>query len=160
MTTAVTWCRARVHARRRDERGSGIVEFVWLGIVLLVPMIWIVISVFEVQRGAFAVSSAARAAGRAYALAPDEATGLARAREVARFTLADQGGDDMPLEVAVDCSLGVGSCLAGTSVITVTISSHVQLPLFPEVLRGGQTGFALESSHTVPIGHYVEGSAR
>ncbi|WP_239455342.1 hypothetical protein [Nocardioides gilvus] len=132
-------------------------EFVWLGIVLLVPMVWIVISVFEVQRGAFAVSSAARAAGRAYALAPDEETGLARAREVARFTLTDQGGDDMPLEVEVDCSLGPGNCLAGTSVITVTITSHVQLPLFPEVLRGGETGFALESSHTVPIGQYVQG---
>lgn len=146
-------------ARGRDERGSGIVEFVWLGIVLLVPMIWIVISVLEVQRGAFAVSSAARAASRAYALAPDEQTGLARAREVAEFTLKDQGGDDMPLDVAVDCSLGSGNCLVGTSVITVTISSHVQLPLFPEVLRGGETGFELESSHTVPIGQYVQGRA-
>src|SRR5690606_26178576 len=85
--------RVLADAKRRDERGSGIVEFVWLGIVLLVPMIWIVISVFEVQRGAFAVSSAARAASRAYALAPDEQTGLARAREVAEFTLKDQGGD-------------------------------------------------------------------
>lgn len=159
----MSWLIARFRARlagHRNERGSGIVEFVWLGIVLLVPMVWIVISVFEVQRGAFAVTAAARAAGRAYALAPDEQTGLARAREVAQFTLADQGGEEMPLDVAVECSLGAGSCLAGTSVITVTISSHVQLPLFPDVLQGGQTGFALQSSHTVPIGQYVEGRAR
>ena len=45
----------------------------------IVPLIWIVISVFEVQQGAFATSAAARAAGRAYALAPDDATGEARA---------------------------------------------------------------------------------
>ena len=70
--------------RTRDERGSALVELSWLGILLMLPMLWIVMSVFEVQRGAFGVSAAARAAARAYALAPDDATGLARAREAAR----------------------------------------------------------------------------
>ena len=46
--------------REQGEAGSAVVEFVWLGILLLVPLVWIVISVFEVQRGAFAVSAAAR----------------------------------------------------------------------------------------------------
>ena len=40
--------------RRRDERGSALVELTWLGLLLLVPLLWIVLSVFEVQRGAFA----------------------------------------------------------------------------------------------------------
>ena len=66
--------------RRRDEDGSALVELSWLGILLLVPMLWIVLSVFEVQRGAFAVSGAARAAGRAYALAPDRRRGQAARR--------------------------------------------------------------------------------
>ncbi len=39
--------------RRRTESGSALVEVVWLGILLLLPMVWIVLSVFEVQRGAF-----------------------------------------------------------------------------------------------------------
>ncbi len=46
---------------------------------------------FEVQRGSFAVSAAARAAGRAYALAPDDQAGMARAKAVAELTLKDQG---------------------------------------------------------------------
>ena len=46
---------------RRDERGSALVELSWLGILLVLPMLWIVMSVFEVQRGAFGVSAAARA---------------------------------------------------------------------------------------------------
>jgi hypothetical protein len=54
--------------RRRDEQGSALVELTWLGILLLVPILWIVLSASEVQRGAFATSAAARAAGRAYAL--------------------------------------------------------------------------------------------
>ena len=60
---------------RREEEGNAIVEFCWLAILLLIPLLWIVLSVFEVQRGAFATSSAARAAARAYVLAPDDASG-------------------------------------------------------------------------------------
>ena len=68
--------RGRPHA---DERGTALVELSWLGVLLLIPMLWIMLSVFEVQKGAFGVSSAARAAGRAYALAPNDALGRARA---------------------------------------------------------------------------------
>ena len=52
---------------RRSDDGSALVEVVWLGILLLVPLLWIVLSVFDVQRGAFAVSGAARAGARASA---------------------------------------------------------------------------------------------
>ena len=63
--------------RRRGEVGSALVEVTWLAILLLVPLLWIVVSVFEVQRGAFGVEGAARAAGRAYALAPTDQAGRA-----------------------------------------------------------------------------------
>jgi hypothetical protein len=92
-----------VRRRDRDDAGSALIELSWLAIILLVPLIWIVISVFEVQRGAFATSAAARAAGRAYALAPDDATGAARARAVVHQVLADQGSPDQRAEVVVTC---------------------------------------------------------
>lgn len=142
-------------ASSRDERGSALVELTWLGILLIVPMIWIVLSVFEVQRGAFGVSAASRAAGRAYALAPDDATGRSRAEAAARQALRDQGVD-APLEVTVTCSPYPRDCHSGTSVVTVVVSSRVDVPLLPEVLGGGSPSFALESRHTVPIGQYVE----
>ncbi len=142
--------------RRRDEEGSAIIELVWLGILLLIPTLWMVISVFEVQRGAFGVSAAARAAGRAYALAPDDATGLVRANAAAQQALADQGVGGAPLEIAVTCTPYPQDCHSGTSVITVVIKSRVDLPLMPEVLGGDRPSFALDATHTVPIGQYVE----
>ena len=48
-------------------------------------------SVFQVQRGAFGVSAAARAAARAYALAPDDGSGRCAPRAAARQALDDQG---------------------------------------------------------------------
>lgn len=143
-------------SRSRDEEGSALVELVWLGVLLLVPMLWIVLSVFEVQRGAFGVSSAARAAGRAFALAPSDALGRARAEQVARSTLVDQGIEDPRFTLSVSCTPYPTDCHRGTSVITVRIDSGVTLPLLPAVLGNGAPSFALDASHTVPIGQYQE----
>ena len=140
--------------RTRDETGSALVELTWLGLVLLVPLLWIVLSVFEVQSGAFAVNGAARAAGRAYALAPDDAVGRARAEAAARQALADQGVEE-PVEVRITCS-PYDDCHSGTSVITVRVATRVDLPLLPDVLGGGAPSFALDATHTVPIGQFQE----
>lgn len=140
-------------SRRRTERGSALVELTWLGLLLLVPLLWIVLSVFEVQRGAFAVSGAARAAGRAYSLAPSDAIGQARAQAAARQVLVDHGIGEVPLGMAVTC-VPAGDCHAPGSVITVQLRSRVDLPLLPDVLGGGAPSFALNASHTVPIGQF------
>ena len=142
--------------RRRDDTGSALVELTWLAIILLVPLIWIVISVFQVQQGAFATSAAARPAGRAYALAPDDATGEARARAAVEQVMADQGAEGQRAQVRISCSAPGDSCHVGTSVITVRVDSGVDLPFFPSILGRGAASFSLDASHTVPIGQYVE----
>jgi hypothetical protein len=144
--------------KRRDgtEEGSALVELTWLGILLLIPMLWIVLSVVDVQRGAFGVSSAARAAGRAYALAPTDALGQVRAEQAARQALADQGLRGVPFTVTVTCAPYPHSCHQGTSVVTVRVATRVDLPLLPEVLGGQSPSFALDASHAVPIGQYHE----
>lgn len=140
----------------RDERGSGLVEVIWMGVLLLLPLLWVVVSVFEVQRGSFGVSGAARAAARAYALAPNDVAGEQRAAAVARQALADQGLSDVPVRVSVTCSPYPHNCHSGTSVITVHIESSVELPLLPDVLGGGAPSLRLSAEHTVPIGRYQE----
>lgn len=145
-----------IRCRRPDQRGSGLVEMVWLSIILLLPLLWIVLSVFEVQRGSFGVSGAARAAARAFALAPDDATGKERATTVARQALADQGLDSVPLEVRVTCTPFPKNCHDGTSIITVHIESAVDLPLLPEVFGLGAPTFRLDATQSVPIGRYQE----
>jgi Flp pilus assembly protein TadG len=143
-------------SRRRDEEGSALIELTWLGILLLIPMLWIILSVFEVQRGAFAVSGAARAAGRAYALAPTDAEGRQRAEAAAAQALADQGVHGVPLRVRITCTPYPHDCHSGTSVITVVVTSSVDLPLLPTFLGGNAPNFALDATHTVPIGQFQE----
>jgi Flp pilus assembly protein TadG len=143
----------------RDDRGSALVELSWLGILLILPMLWIVMSVFEVQRGAFGISAAARAAARAYALAPDDSTGLARARAAARVALDDQGLRDVKPVVDVSCTPYPGDCHQAASVITISVHSRVVLPLMPTALGGDRPSFALDASQTVPIGQFQEVSS-
>ncbi|VXB92575.1 hypothetical protein [Nocardioides sp. AX2bis] len=142
--------------RRADDRGNAMVELVWLGTLLLLPLIWVVVSIGEVQAGAFGTLAAARAAGRAYALAPDDATGAERASAAARQALADQGMADAPMEVTVTCQPYPDDCHAGTSVITVHVASEVALPLLPDVLGSGRPSFGLDATHTVPVGQFQE----
>lgn len=139
----------------RGERGSALVEFCWVGLILFIPITWIVITVFEVQQGAFAVNGAARAAARAYALAPDDATGLVRAQAVVDQTLLDQGGDGQVGTVSVSCTPYKFNCHAGTSLITIRIDSGVTLPFLPAVIDEGRRSFDLKARHTVPIGQFV-----
>lgn len=126
-----------------------------MAILLMVPLVWIILSVFEVQRGAFAVHAAARAAGRAFVLAPDDAVGIARARAVAAQTLASQGSPGMTAHVEHHCTTEP-HCHLGTSVVTVTVSSRVELPLLPRILEPEHRSFRLTAEHSVPFGQYVQ----
>ncbi|MDO9455914.1 hypothetical protein, partial [Nocardioides sp.] len=109
----------------------------------------------EVQRGAFATTSAARSAARAYALAPSDAAGERAATDAARQALDDQGLDGVPVRVEVSCTPH-DDCHSGESIITVRVDTTVDLPLLPEMLGGGTPSFALDATHTVPIGRYQE----
>ena len=139
----------------RDEAGSALVELTWLGVLLLIPLVWIVVSVFEVQRGAFATAGAARSAARAFALAPDDVEGRRQAAAAARRVMVDQGLEGAAPTVIVSCA-PAGDCHSGGALITVLVGSSVRLPLLPALFGDQQSSFALTSTHTVPIGRYQE----
>ncbi|WP_432477176.1 hypothetical protein [Nocardioides sp. GXQ0305] len=137
---------------RRGEDGTALVELVLLGIILLVPLVWVLLSVFEVQRGAFASTSAARSAARAFALADTDAAGEADARAAIRQAFDDQGGAGRDFRFAVSC--GSADCHTAGEVITVRVWTRVDLPLLPGILGGDAPSVALDATHTVPVGQF------
>ncbi|MDO7868964.1 hypothetical protein [Nocardioides jiangxiensis] len=137
---------------RRDERGSALVELVWLAVLLLVPLVYLLLAVFDVQRASFGAEAAARAAGRAYALADTDAEGLRRAQDAASVALEDQGVTE-PVDLEITCD-PAPPCHRRGATIAVRLSSHVVLPLVPAALGGGAPSFAIRADHRVPIGRY------
>lgn len=142
--------------RGRGERGTALVEVTWLAILLLVPLLYVVLAVFEVQRSAFAVTAAARAAGRAYAIAPSQAEALERARSAARVALRDQGLDLDRGRIAVTCEPEPAHCLTAGSVIRVDVDFPVALPLMPSALGPDTPSIKVAASHRVPYGTFRE----
>jgi Flp pilus assembly protein TadG len=139
---------------RRDESGSAIVEFVWLAILLLVPLVYVVLAVFDTQRTAYAASAAARSAGRAFVTAPDEATARDRAVVAARLAFADQGITGAPLALTISCTPRPDACLTPGSVVTARVRSAAALPLMPRVFGSGAPRVRVDAEHREPFGTF------
>lgn len=105
--------------RLRNDDGSALIEFVGASVILLVPLVYLLLSVFQVQRGSFAASQAAREAGRAFATAPSTATGIARADDAARLAFEDQGITVPPVVRFVEFG---ASCAGSTPTVTPSLA--------------------------------------
>jgi Flp pilus assembly protein TadG len=117
--------------RLRGDDGSALVEFTYLAVLLMVPLVYVLLTVFQVQRAAFGVTEAARQAGRAYATADTAAAGQVRAEAAASIALADQGLElDGPL--VITATAGV----APDSRVTTTVVHRVTLPLLGGLFGG------------------------
>lgn len=139
----------------RDESGTALVEFVWLAILLLIPLLYIVLAAFDTQRAAYAASAAARSAGRAFVTAPDQATAYGRAAAAVRLAYQDQGIDTIP-RVRISCRPDPGNCLTPGSVVRAEIHSSVDLPLLPAALGSNAPAIRVDSEHEAPYGTFRE----
>ncbi|MDQ2757179.1 MAG: pilus assembly protein [Actinomycetota bacterium] len=124
--------RLRLRLGAADD-GRAIVEFIFVGVLLLVPLVYLVMVVGQLQAASFAVSAAAREAGRAFTTSTTEAQAAPRARAAAALPLADFGFDSgTDLQLQCDGS----PCLRPEGRITVTSTVTVALPWVPDLLAG------------------------
>ena len=122
------------------ERGSAIVEFVFVAIVVFLPLVYLVAGFSAVQRGVFAADAAAREAGRAMGEAPDPATGQARAEAAAALAVQDQSVEATDVRVAyvpagVTCTAtngGYRPSLVPGEEFGVCVTVTVRVPLLPD----------------------------
>lgn len=126
----MTW-RERV-GRARGEEGSAIIEFIFLGVLMLVPLIYLVMALARIQAGSFAVTAAAREAGRAFVTAEVGQDAAGRASAAANIAFGDQGFDEMG-SLEVSCS--TSPCLTPGARIETTARVSVPLPLIPSFAR-------------------------
>jgi hypothetical protein len=136
-----------------SDDGSAIVEFVWLAVLLMVPLVYVVLSAVALQRSAFAVTAAASDAGRAYATAGSDAAGERRAELAVALAMRDQEVAWSPTGRVVEC----GSCdYSPGSRFTVDLQTTVELPLLPAWLCGHTclAGITVSAHHSERISCY------
>lgn len=121
--------------RLRDEVGTASLEFITVGLILLLPVVYLVLTMSSIQGGAFAVEGAARQAVRVYVQSGSTTEAAARAERAIRFALADAGLEALEPGVTVTCSPHPDACLTRLGTVTISVAVTVPLPLFPPVLQ-------------------------
>ena len=142
------------HHRGR-ERGSGIVEFTWLCLLLLVPLVYLLLAVMNVQQASYGASAASRAAGRAFVLSPDSTTAQARAESAARVALDDQEVEWSTASLSVSCAPRPDDCLSPGSTVTVDVTVQQAVPLTGPLFDAAPS-VRVSSSHAEPYGTFRE----
>lgn len=114
------------------DAGNAIVEFVYLALLLMVPLVYVLLTVFRVQSAAYAVSSAAREAGRVFVTSPTVGDAGDRAFAAASIVLRDSHLTLRPGQLDIRCS--GRRCLDPGSQVEVVITYEVALPFVPRIL--------------------------
>lgn len=118
--------------RPSDDDGNAILEFTWLAVLLLIPVVYGVVAVFEIQRAAYGITQAAREAGRAFVSAEDTSSAYADAFAAASLAMDDQRLRLRPGQLRIECSPAPCGIVPGT-VVHVTIDTAVGLPFLPSL---------------------------
>ena len=145
----------RPSRRWADDGGSASLEFITAGVVLLVPIVYLVLALSAVQAATLAVDGAARQATRVYVQSGTTAAARSAAARAIAVTLADYGVDASAAAVEIRCRPRANACLTRRGFVTVTIRTIVALPLAPPFLDTGlPTGLPVEATATEQVSRF------
>lgn len=119
---------------RSREDGSAAVEVLVLGVLLLVPLVYLVLIVAALQGAAFAAEGAARQAARTIALAATDDDGRRAADAAVEVALADWRIEPGATDVEVVCAPDPGDCVTPRGTVAVHVRVAAALPLLPPAI--------------------------
>jgi len=147
--------RDRWAAARSEDDGNAIVEFLGITLILLVPTVYLVLTLGRIQAGTFAAESAAAQAARAIVVAGDFEEGLTAAVASTRVALDDQGFPEVDAEGALAVSCSSSPCRAPGSTVATTVTVEVPLPLIPDfVSRALPLAVRVGADHVAAVDQY------
>jgi Flp pilus assembly protein TadG len=132
------------------ERGSAVVEFTFLALLLMVPLVYFVITVSQIQGGSFAVVGAADQAAKVYVAQSDPVTAQTAAEQAVSLAVSDFGHEPGRANMTTSCE--PADCTAAGSAVTVTVSLSVPLPFLP--FAEGLSAADVQASATQLVGRY------
>lgn len=141
--------------RWTDESGSASLEFITAGLVLLVPIVYLVVALSTLQAASLAVEGAARQATRVFVQSASVADARAATADAIEVTLADYGVDAGAASVQIACRPAPTACLTRRGFVTVTVRTTVPLPLMPPFLNLGlPAGLPVEATATEQVSRF------
>lgn len=139
---------------RKVERGSAVVEFLGVALVLLLPVMYLVLTVGRLQAATFAVEGASREAARAFVTAPSADDGARLAEAAVALALDDQGFRTGADVLTISCS--AEPCLEPGGEVAARVRFEVPLPLVPSFVRAAvPLAVPVEAQHVASVDEYA-----
>ena len=117
-----------------DDAGNAALEFIVVGILLLVPLVYLVLTLGAVQEQTLGAEAAARHTARVIGQAPDADTAAARGEAVLASVISEYNMDAQAVDVALSCRPTGAACPSSGATVIVTVYTEVSLPFMPSIL--------------------------
>jgi Flp pilus assembly protein TadG len=117
-----------------DERGSAALEFILVGMLLLVPLVYLIVALGLIQEQSLGAQAGARHIARALATSEDADAARGSADRILRAVVDEYALEADAVEVSLDCLPAGTACPEAGATLVVTVSTRVTLPLVPPVL--------------------------
>jgi len=129
----------------RNDDGSAALEFITVGVILLVPLVYLVLALGVIQEQTLGAEAAARHTARVISLAPDAETAAVRSDAVLAGVIEEYGLDVDAVQVSISCTpVGVAACPSAGATMIVTVTTSARLPLVPPL-------FGLDRIASIPL---------
>lgn len=132
-------------SRLRSEDGSASLEFLGVGILLLIPIAYGMLALMQLEQALFAAELAARNGARSLVAQAQPSLQDSLAAEHIAWALHDHGLDPNTADVSMTCSPNPDCAVLGET-LTLTVAVEVPLPFLP----GGALDIPVESTATFP----------
>lgn len=128
----------------KNDDGSAALEFVTVGVILLVPLVYLVITLGTVQEQLLGVEAAARHTARVIGQAEDAASAAENSDALLASVIDEYGMDAESVDVSVSCTPRGTECPSAGATVVVTVGTNVSLPLVPPI-------FGLDRAASIPL---------
>jgi hypothetical protein len=136
-----------------SEGGSAVIEFIVIGLLLMIPLLYLIIALSRIQAASFAADSAAREAGRAFVTADDEPSGRRRAAASVELSLLDQGFKVSDGSLSIDCQSQ--NCLTPGGHVRTQVVVRVLLPGVPHgIARALSTSVSVRATELSTVDEF------
>jgi hypothetical protein len=146
-----------MRSRSECDRGSASIEFIVVGVAIILPLIYIAITVLTLNAAQFASHQAAREGVRAFVTSTSNSSGIYRASLAANQAFTDYGLAESEPKVAITCDHI--SCLTPGGSVSVEVTTQVPLPFVPHWGSSELVTMPITAQATLLVDQYREAGA-
>jgi hypothetical protein len=140
-----------------SDRGSASIEFIVVGVAIILPIIYIAITVLTLNAAQFASNQAAREGVRAFVTSTGNSSANQRASIAANQAFTDYGIAGSEPQIAITCDHI--SCLTPGGSVSIEVTTRVPLPFVPRWGSSDLVTMPITSQATLLVDQYRQAGA-